>query len=374
MNGALHGLLVLSVEQAVAAPYCARLLADAGARVIKVERPEGDFARSFDRTAGDISSYFLWLNRGKESLVADLKSPGDLALLRAILGRADVFIQNLAPRAAARLGLSSTELRTRYARLVTVDISGYDEDSPDYDRKAYDLLIQAETGLAAINGHQAGPGRVGISVCDYTAGLMAYSQVLEALIERSRTGIGKAIKVSLFSSMADWMTVPLLQHERLGTGSERTGLAHPTICPYGAFHLEDGSLILIAIQNEREWASFCAELLGDKAICGRPGFDSNVARIANRVAVEGLVASAFSRLERHAAIAKLTAAGIAFGSVNDLAGLSRHSALRRSSVDTPHGPVSMVAPVGQSTRLGRVPALGEHTATIRAEFAPQRLA
>jgi itaconate CoA-transferase len=369
MTGALDGVLVLSVEQAVAAPYCARLLADAGARVIKVERPDGDFARSFDRAAGDLSSYFLWLNRGKESLVADLKSPGDAALLRAILARADVFIQNLAPGAAGRLGLSSTELRSRHRRLITVDISGYDEDGPDYERKAYDLLIQAEAGLAAINGHPAGPGRVGISVCDYTAGLSAYSQVLEALLERSRTGVGRAIKVSLFSAMAEWMAVPLLQHERLGAAPERTGLTHPTICPYGAFQLQDGSLILIAIQNEREWANFCAQLLGDKDLSVRPGFESNVARVANRVAVDGLVAAALVRLQRDTAVAKLNAADIAFGFVNDVAGLARHPALRRVSVDTPHGRVSMAAPVGRSAGLGRVPALGEHTAKIRGEFS-----
>ena len=223
----LAGLLVVSLEQAVAAPYCSSRLADAGARVIKIERPEGDFARGYDKAARGLSSYFVWLNRGKQSLVADIKRPDDAALLHRILGRADVFIQNLAPGAAARAGFGSDELRERHPRLITVDISGYGDTGEYATMKAYDLLVQAESGLAMITGHPAGPGRVGVSACDIACGMAAHAGVLEALIERGITGRGKGLKVSLFDGMADWMNVPLLFYEGTGTAPERLGLAHP---------------------------------------------------------------------------------------------------------------------------------------------------
>src|SRR4029079_15481359 len=245
----LSDLLVVSLEQAVAAPYCSSRLADAGARVIKIERPEGDFARGYDKAAKGLSSYFVWLNRGKESLVADIKKPDDAALLHRILANADVFIQNLAPGAAARSGFGSDHLRKRYPRLITVDISGYGETGDYADMKAYDLLVQAETGLAMITGHPAGPGRVGISVCDIGCGMYAHAAVLEALLDRARTGRGKGLQVSLFDGIADWMSIPLLQYESTGVSSPRLGLAHPTISPYGAFATSEGTLILISIQN-----------------------------------------------------------------------------------------------------------------------------
>ena len=227
----LSNLLVVSLEQAVAAPYCSSRLADAGARVIKIERPEGDFARGYDKAANGLSSYFVWLNRGKQSLVADIKNPADAALLHRILAKADVFIQNLAPGAAARSGFGSDELRERYNRLITVDISGYGDTGEYANMKAYDLLVQAESGLAMITGHPAGPGRVGVSACDIACGMAAHAGVLEALIERGITGHGKGLKVSLFDGMADWMNVPLLFYEGTGKAPERLGLAHPSICP-----------------------------------------------------------------------------------------------------------------------------------------------
>jgi crotonobetainyl-CoA:carnitine CoA-transferase CaiB-like acyl-CoA transferase len=370
---ALSGLLVVSLEQAVAAPYCSSRLADAGARVIKVERAEGDFARGYDKAANGLSSYFVWLNRGKQSLIADIKHPDDAALLHRILARADVFIQNLAPGAAARAGLGSEQLRERHPRLITVDINGYGDTGEYAAMKAYDLLVQAESGLAMITGHPAGPGRVGVSACDIACGMAAHAGVLEALIGRGNTGRGEGLKVSLFDGMADWMNVPLLFFEGTGRAPERLGLAHPSICPYGAFATVDGALVLISIQNEREWVDFCASFLGEPELPQSDGFQTNVARVANRAKVDAHVAAAFSRLSREQAAERLRAANTAYGFVNDVAAFSRHPALRRVTVGTPNGPVSLAAPPVLSSDgprvLGPVPALGEHTATIRAEFA-----
>ncbi|MDE2005134.1 MAG: CoA transferase [Rhodospirillales bacterium] len=369
----LSGLLVVSLEQAVAAPYCSSRLADAGARVIKIERPEGDFARGYDRAANGLSSYFVWLNRGKQSLVADLKSPDDAALLHRLLTRADVFIQNLAPGAAARAGFGSDALRARYPRLITVDISGYGESGAYAAMKAYDLLVQAESGLAMVTGRPEGPGRVGVSACDIACGMSAHAGVLEALIARGITGQGKGIAVSLFDGMADWMNVPLLFFEGTGRAPERMGLAHPSICPYGAFALADGALVLISIQNEREWAEFCAKFLDEPDLPRREGFQTNVIRVANRAAVDAHVAACFARYDRAGAAAKLRAANTAFGFVNDVAAFARHPALRRATVGTPNGPVRIAAPPIRTSEgeraLGPVPAIGEHSAAIRAEFA-----
>jgi itaconate CoA-transferase len=373
MNRPLEGLLVLAFEQAVAAPYCSSRLADAGARVIKVERAEGDFARGYDRAANGLSSYFVWLNRGKQSLVADIKDADDAALLHRILARADVFIQNLAPGAAARAGFGSDALRAAHPRLITVDISGYGDSGEYAAMKAYDLLVQAESGLTAITGHPAGPGRVGVSACDIACGMAAHAGVLEALIGRGISGRGQGLKVSLFDGMADWMTVPLLFLEGTGRAPPRVGLAHPTLCPYGAFATADGSQVLIAIQNEREWADFCARFLDEPALPQRPGFETNLVRVANRAAVDGHVAAAVARLTRAQAAAKLRAANTAYGFVNEVADFARHPALRRARVDTPNGPVALAAPPiipSDGPRpLGPVPALGQHSAAIRAEFA-----
>jgi itaconate CoA-transferase len=369
----LSGLLVVSLEQAVAAPYCSSRLADAGARVIKIERPEGDFARGYDRAANGLSSYFVWLNRGKQSLVADIKNRDDAALLHRILVRADVFVQNLAPGAAARAGFGGDDLRERYPRLVTVDISGYG-DSGDYARmKAYDLLVQAESGLCMITGHPAGPGRVGVSACDIACGMAAHAGVLEALIERSITGKGRGLQVSLFDGMADWMNVPLLFYEGTGKAPERLGLAHPSICPYGAFATADGSLVLISIQNEREWVEFCLRFLEEPDLPQRPEFATNVSRVGNRAIVDAHIAAAVGTLSRAEAASKLRAANTAYGFVNTVAEFARHPALRRTVVGTPNGEVSIAAPpvIWSEERgdLGPVPAVGEHSAVIRAEFA-----
>ena len=368
----LAGLLVVTLEQAVAAPYCSSRLADAGARVIKIERAEGDFARGYDSAVKGLASYFVWLNRGKQSLVADIKTPDDAALLHRILAQADVFIQNLAPGAAARAGFGSVALRERHPRLITVDISGYGEGHSYTDMKAYDLLVQAETGLAGITGHPAGPGRVGVSVCDIACGMSAYAGILEALIARSIDGRGAALAVSLFDGVADWMNVPLLYFEGTGNAPKRVGLAHPSICPYGAFATADDHLVLISIQNEREWAKFCDAVLGEPDLPRQPGFESNNARVANQPAVDGKITRIFGDLARDALADRLRRAQIAYGFVNDLADLAGHPALRRVDVDTPAGPAAIVAPPvirdRAAPRLGAVPSIGEHDALIRRDF------
>jgi itaconate CoA-transferase len=372
-EGPLAGLLVIAMEQAVAAPTCSQKLAEAGARVIKIERREGDFARGYDAAAAGQSSYFVWLNRGKESIALDIKNAEDKALLTRMLACADVFIQNLAPGALARAGFGSAELRARHPRLITVDISGYGDSGACSRMKAYDLLVQAESGLASITGHPAGPGRVGVSVVDIATGMNAHAAVLEALIARGITGQGAAITVSLCDAMADWMTVPLLFFEGTGRAPARLGLAHPSICPYGAFTLADGAEVLISIQNEREWAGFCAGVLEEPDLPTREGWRSNTERVANRATVDARVGATFARLNRAEAAAQLDAAGTAYGFVNGVADLAHHPALRRVTAPTPNGPVSLAAPAvlmdGAPRGALAVPALDEQGAAIRREFA-----
>ncbi|MCU0889275.1 MAG: CoA transferase [Rubritepida sp.] len=369
----LEGLLVVSMEQAVAAPTCSAKLCDAGARVIKIERAEGDFARGYDAACNGLSTYFVWLNRGKESLCLDIKAPEDKALLARLLAKADVFIQNLAPGAMTRAGFGSAELRAKHPRLITVDISGYGEDGPYAGMKAYDLLVQAESGLTSVTGRPEGPGRVGVSACDIACGMNAHAAVLEALIERGITGLGKGIAVSLFDGMADWMNVPLLYFEGTGKAPPRIGLAHPSLCPYGAFATQDGALILISIQNEREWAQFAAHFLDDPTLTEREGFRRNVERVAHREMVDAHIAAVFAARTRDECVAKLEAANTAYGFVNGVDGLARHPALRRVTVQTEKGPVAIAAPAARFSdgprALGPVPALGAHSAAIRAEFA-----
>jgi len=367
----LDGLLVIALEQAVAAPMASRRLADAGARVIKLERPEGDFARGYDRAANGESSYFVWLNRGKESVTVDLGKPDDRRLFEALLAKADVFIQNLKPGALDRLGYPIASLRERFPRLIACSISGYGETGPYADRKAYDLLVQAESGLASVTGGPEAPSRVGVSVVDVATGMNAYEAILEAVIARGRTGSGADIRVSMFDSMAEWMTVPLL-HGESGKPPQRVGLSHPSVAPYGVFLSADEAPILISIQNDREWAVFARAILGDAALAEDPRFATNVARVSNRVATDGLVAAAFRRTRLPELVEKLAVADIAFGLVNDVMGLARHPHLRRVTVDTPSGRVALPAPaarvVGQDPHFGPVPARGAHTSSIAAEF------
>jgi itaconate CoA-transferase len=373
----LDGLLVVSIEQAVAAPTCTCRLADAGARVIKVERPEGDFARYYDKVANGESAYFVWLNRGKESAVLDLAKPADKALLEAMLAKADVFVQNLKPGAIAKLGFAVERLRRDHPRLIVASISGYGESGPYAARKAYDLLIQAESGLASVTGGPEAPARVGVSVVDVAAGLNAYQAILEALLARARTGQGAALSVSMFDAMAEWMTVPLLQQEG-GQPPRRLGLAHPSIAPYGVFRTRDGVDILISIQNDREWRVLAEKVMGDKALAADPAFATNMERVERRSETDARVAVVFAAADAEALIARLAAADIAFARVTDMAALGRHPHLRRIAVGLPSGSVSYPAPaalhLGESRRYGPVPSLGEHTEKVRREFVPAQAA
>jgi itaconate CoA-transferase len=366
----LSGLLVVSLEQAVAAPMCTTRLADAGARVLKIERPEGDFARGYDTLVHGECSYFVWLNRGKESVVLDLTVADDRALFQAMLKRADIFVQNLKPGAIDKLGFPITELRREFPRLICCSISGFGETGPYATRKAYDLLIQAESGLASITGTSE-PARVGVSVVDITTGMNAYQSILEAVIGRGRSGEGAELSVSMFDAMADWMAVPLLQHEG-GKPPQRIGLAHTSIAPYGAFKSRDGVDILISIQNDREWRVLAKEVLDDPVLAADPDFATNVERLKRRPQTDGKVAAKFASLDAAALSQKLAAADIAFAHVNTTAELAHHPHLRRITIGTPSGPVSYPAPAelhaSSSRRYGAVPALGEHTAKVRAEF------
>jgi itaconate CoA-transferase len=444
MSLPLSGLLVVSLEQAVAAPMCTCRLADAGARVIKVERPEGDFARYYDKlavprtrsapsphsvppsplwggspaeaqqrragwgseladasraatatptpnpspqgggehtecgaqasiTGAGESAYFVWLNRGKESLVLDLARADDKELLAAMLAKADVFVQNLKPGAIAKLGFALDALRRAHPRLVICSISGYGDDGPYAARKAYDMLVQAESGLASVTGGPEAPARVGVSVCDVAAGMNAYEAILAALYARAKTGDGAAISISMFDAMAEWMAVPLIQYEG-GAPPQRMGLAHTSIAPYGAFKTKDGADILISIQSDREWRVLAEKVLDDKALAADPAFATNVERVKRRTETDARVAAVFGATDEAALTKKLAAADIAFARVNAPADLAVHPQLRRIDVATPSGVVSYPAPParddGTPRRYGAVPALGEHSAKIWAEFMP----
>ena len=371
--GDLEGIFVVAVEQAVAAPYASGRLADAGARVVKVERPEGDFARRYDELVNGGSAYFVWLNRGKESIRLDLKDDADRALLGRMIEKADVFIQNLAPGATARLGFGASVLREKFPRLITCSISGYGEDGPYRDQKAYDLLIQAESGLCAINGTPEGAARVGVSVCDIASGMTAHQAILQALFARERTGQGRAIEVSLFHAMADWMNVPYLQYRYGGKAPTRQGLKHPTVAPYGAYPCADGKQLLISIQNEREWRWLCEDVLEQADLADDPRFNSNVKRVKNRQELDQLIADVFARRDREANIQRLAAARIAYGRLSDLEDLSDHPQARFIRVETENGPVELLSPGalldGRNEHGRAVPILGEQDQSLRREFA-----
>lgn len=369
----LAGLTVVSVEHAVAAPYASMKLADAGARVIKVERPEGDFARGYDRLAAGNSAYFVWLNRGKESIALDLKDEDDKAVLAAILEDADVLIQNLGPGVMDRLGFGADDLRARQPRLICCSISGYGSEGPRARQKAYDLLIQAESGLCAINGTPDGPARVGVSVCDIAAGMTAYQSILEALIGRATTGEGRQIEVSLYHAMADWMNVPYLQHRYGHRTPKRQGLQHPTIAPYGAFDCADGKVLLLSVQNDREWRKLC-EIFGEPEAADRPDFATNDDRVANRAAVDAFVGGHIAQRSREENIELLESARIAIGRLSEMQDVVEHPQNRFIEVPTPNGPLDLLAP-GAIVRdaphptYGPVPERDAHGAAIRAEVA-----
>ncbi|MBT6566844.1 MAG: CoA transferase [Candidatus Puniceispirillum sp.] len=369
----LDGLFVVSIEQAVAAPYASCKLADAGARVVKIERSEGDFARKYDADARGNSSYFVWLNRGKESLCLDLKDTNDLAMLHRMIAKADVFIQNLMPGAVERLGFSSQSLRDTYPRLITCDISGYGSTGEFSQMKAYDFLVQAEVGLAQITGAPQAPGRVGVSICDIAAGMTAYQAILQAIIARYRTGLGRGIEVSLFGALADWMNVPYLQHHYGGKAIARPGLHHPSIAPYGAYECGDGQVILISIQNEREWVRLCQVVLEDAPIARDDRFASNIARVEHRVVLDAIILSAFAKHDSDALIKLLATADIAYGRLNSLDQLANHPQARFVTVKTSEGDLEILAPgaivSGESHHFGAVPALGEHDNALRDEFS-----
>jgi crotonobetainyl-CoA:carnitine CoA-transferase CaiB-like acyl-CoA transferase len=370
----LEGLLVVSLEQAVAAPMCTVRLADAGARVIKVERPDGDFARGYDRLVAGESSYFVWLNRGKESLVLDLKEDGDKEVLSRLLAAADVLVQNLRPGALARLGFTEAALRAANSRLIMCNISGFAPDGQMAERKSYDLLIQAESGLCSVTGSADEPGRVGISICDITTGMTAYQAILEALLARASSGAGTSIDVSMFDVLAELNAVPWLQWRHGGRQPPRLGLRHPSIQPYGVWRCGDGTPILLAIQNEREWAMFCARVVARPELAKDPRFHDNSARVAHRDELEAEIGTVLSRLDGENVCIALDAADIAYGRLNDMAGLDAHPEFRVAGCETTSGPVQVpvTAPrfAGEARPHGPVPALGADSAHIRAEFAP----
>lgn len=366
----LEGVLVVSLEQAVAAPLTTQRLADAGARVIKIERPEGDFARGYDVAADGLSSYFAWLNRGKESLVLDVKDEEDNALLLRVLADADVFIQNLAVGAAARLGLDADTLRALNPGLVVCDLSGYGSSGPYADMKAYDLLVQAESGILSVSGPPGPFGRVGVSLVDLTTGMNAAIAIMQALYRKQVTGLGAHLETSLFASAAELMTVPLLHHDYLGRAPQRVGLAHPSISPYGGFESSDGHTIVISIQSDREWRTLCSEVLERPDMATDPRFATNLDRVGIREETDGAVADAFSSLLRTELVERLTAARIAFGAVNDTAGLSEHPQLRRIPAAHADGEVQLPAPpvTADWDSHPAVPSIGEHSEAIRAEW------
>lgn len=372
MNDVLNGTLVVSIEHAVAAPYCTSRLADSGAEVIKIEREDGDFARGYDDVVHGESAYFVWLNRGKKSVVLDLKTDADNDCLHRMLEQADVYVQNLAPGAAQRLGFGSTQLRARFPRLITCDISGYGETGAYADMKAYDLIVQCETGLASITGSPEAPGRVGVSVGDIACGMYAHTAIVEALLKRERTGLGSSLKVSLFSALADWMTVPLLHQDYGGTAPKRVGLNHPSIAPYGVYGTSDGHELIVAIQNEREWRRLCEDVLEQPALARDARFSDNTRRCEQRPELDAAIRARFDQLTAAEIGRRLRDARIAFGSVNSVADFSRHPQLRRVTVPSPTGSIDLVAPPvtveDEREKLGRVPELGAHTAEMRRRF------
>jgi crotonobetainyl-CoA:carnitine CoA-transferase CaiB-like acyl-CoA transferase len=372
----LAGITVVSLEQAVAAPFATRQLADIGARVIKIERPEsGDFARDYDGAVLGQASYFVWLNRGKKSVELDVKSKQGQQVLAALLARADVFVQNLAPGAAARLGLSADTLRARHPRLICCSVSGYGPDGPYADKKAYDLLVQCEAGLLSVTGTPDAPAKAGISVADIAAGMYAYSGVLTALYEREKTGAGSTVEVAMLEALGEWMSQPYLYTVYGGKPPLRTGARHASISPYGPYQTGDGQVFL-GLQNEREWVVLCREILRQPELAGDLRFAKNADRVINDDQLTRVIEAALASMSADEVTALLDSAGIATARLRTPAEFAAHPQLsardRWRDVHTPAGPVRALLPpvntVGRESAMGAVPALGEHTAAVLAEF------
>ena len=383
MTRPLDGVTVVSLEHAIAAPFCTRQLADLGARVIKIERPgSGDFARAYDTRTQGLASHFVWVNRSKESLTLDLKQPEALQVLRELLARADVLVQNLAPGAAERMGLGYAQLSATCPRLVVCDISGYGNDGPHRDRKAYDLLIQSEAGFLSVTGTPEQPSKAGISIADIAAGMYAYTGVLAALLQRQKTGTGSHVDVSMLEALGEWMGFPLYYAYDGAEPPPRSGASHATIYPYGPFATGDGKTVMLGLQNEREWKAFCAQVLQQPQLAGDARFENNSRRNENRAALAAIILDVFSRMEAEQVIARLDAAQIANAHVNALADVWQHPQLqargRIAQVDSPAGPLSALLPPGAHSgfdyRMDAIPAVGAHTQAILRELGRDEVA
>jgi len=373
----LDGITVVSLEHAIAAPFCTRQLADLGARVIKVERPgAGDFARAYDERVAGLASHFVWVNRSKESLTLDLKQDEALSALKTLLKTADVLVQNLAPGAAARMGLTAAELQRDNPGLILCDISGYGNDGPYRDKKAYDLLIQSEAGFLSVTGTPDAPSKAGNSIADIAAGMYAYSNILAALLQRQKTGLGSSIDVSMLESLSEWMSYPLYYAYQDASPPQRNGAAHATIYPYGPFQAGDGATVMLGLQNEREWLAFCEVVLDNPALASDIRFDKNSKRHEHRDALAALIDACFSKLTSDQVIAKLDQAQIANARLNDMHGLWHHPQLaardRWVSVGSPAGPIPALLPPGSNDqfdyRMDPIPSVGQHTDAILAEI------
>lgn len=373
----LAGITVISLEHAVAAPFATRQLADWGARVIKIERPgSGDFARGYDETVKGLASHFVWLNRGKESVALDLKDADAREALEQLVAQADVLVQNLAPGAAARMGLGFDALHAKYPKLIVCDVSGYGDDGPYRDKKAYDLLIQAEAGLIGITGSAGTPSRSGISIADIAAGMYAYTGIQTALLRRARTGLGCRVEVSMFEALGEWMNYALYFGNYGGTPPAREGATHPAIAPYGPHRAGDGKEVIFGLQNEREWANFCAHVLGNQALCTDERFSSNSSRVKHRAALTAIIEEVFKPFSAEQVVARLDQAGIANGRLNTVDDVWNHPQLqaraRWREIGTPAGAVAALKPPanlsGLEPAMGDVPALGAHTDAVLREF------
>ncbi len=373
----LDHITVVSLEHAIAAPFCTRQLADLGARVIKVERPgAGDFARGYDQRARGASSHFVWVNRSKESLALDLKEPAHLAVLKQLIARADVLVQNLAPGATARMGLDASNLRAEHPRLIVCDISGYGNEGPYRDKKAYDLLIQSEAGYLSVTGTPEAPSKSGNSIADIAAGMYAYTNILSALLQRNKTGEGAHIDVSMLESLAEWMGFPMYYAMDNAPPPPRSGASHATIYPYGPFLAGDGVSIMLGLQNEREWLKFCEVVLQIPTLATDPRFHNNSLRNQNREALQVLILEVFAKLTSNEVIRRLDEAPIANARMNNMADLWAHPQLqarqRWTSVDSPVGPLPALLPPGLQTgfdyTMGPIPSVGEHNAKILKEL------